>query len=118
MACQTLRIGTFVHPMYIIIDIETTGGNNKSGRITEIAAFRHDGHKITAKYTTLVNPGIPIPPFIKNLTGISDEMVADAPTFEEIAGELYRFTANAIFVAHNVNFDYSFIKEEFRRIGR
>lgn len=118
MACQTLRIGTFVHPMYTIIDIETTGGNNKSGRITEIAAFRHDGHKMIAKYTTLVNPGVPIPPFIKNLTGISDEMVANAPTFEEIASELDRFTANAIFVAHNVNFDYSFIKEEFRRIGR
>ena len=104
--------------MYTIIDIETTGGNNKSGRITEIAAFRHDGHKMIDKFTTLVNPGIPIPPFIKNLTGISDEMVAIAPTFEEIAGELERFTANAIFVAHNVNFDYSFIKEEFRRIGR
>lgn len=104
--------------MYTIIDIETTGGNNKSGRITEIAAFLHDGFKMIDKFTTLVNPGIPIPPFIKNLTGISDEMVADAPTFEEIASELDRFTANAIFVAHNVNFDYSFIKEEFRRIGR
>ncbi len=104
--------------MYTIIDIETTGGNNKSGRITEIAAFLHDGHKLIDKFTTLVNPGIPIPPFIKNLTGISDEMVADAPSFEEIASELDRFTANAIFVAHNVNFDYSFIKEEFRRIGR
>ncbi|NEN22673.1 hypothetical protein G3O08_04025 [Cryomorpha ignava] len=104
--------------MYTIIDIETTGGNNKSGRITEIAAFLHDGHKMIDKFTSLINPGIPIPPFIKNLTGISDEMVADAPTFEEIASELDRFTANAIFVAHNVNFDYSFIKEEFRRIGR
>lgn len=104
--------------MYTIIDIETTGGNNKSGRITEIAAFLHDGHKMIDKFTSLINPGVPIPPFIKNLTGISDEMVADAPTFEEIASELDRFTANAIFVAHNVNFDYSFIKEEFRRIGR
>lgn len=104
--------------MYTIIDIETTGGNNKSGRITEIAAFLHDGHKLIDKFSTLVNPGIPIPPFIKNLTGISDEMVADAPSFEEIAIELDKFTANAIFVAHNVNFDYSFIKEEFRRIGR
>ena len=104
--------------MYTIIDIETTGGNNKSGRITEIAAFLHDGHKLIDKFSTLINPGIPIPPFIKNLTGITDEMVADAPAFEEIAAELDRFTANSIFVAHNVNFDYSFIKEEFRRIGR
>jgi len=104
--------------MYTIIDIETTGGNNKSGRITEIAAFLHDGHKLIDKFSTLINPGVPIPPFIKNLTGISDEMVADAPTFEDIALELDKFTANAIFVAHNVNFDYAFIKEEFRRIGR
>lgn len=104
--------------MYTIIDIETTGGNNKSGRITEIAAFLHDGHKLIDKFSTLINPGIPIPPFIKKLTGITDEMVADAPTFAEISAELDRFTANSIFVAHNVNFDYSFIKEEFRRIGR
>lgn len=104
--------------MYTIIDIETTGGNNKTGRITEIAAFLHDGHKLIDTFSTLINPGIPIPPFIKKLTGISNEMVADAPTFEEIAAELDRFTANAIFVAHNVNFDYSFIKEEFRRIGK
>lgn len=104
--------------MYCIVDIETTGGSQKSGKITEIAGFLHDGHKIVEKFSTLVNPGIPIPPFITGLTGISNKMVADAPTFEEIADSLERFTANTIFVAHNVNFDYGFIREELRNIGR
>lgn len=104
--------------MYSIIDIETTGGNKNTGRITEIAAFNHDGHKVVDSFSTLVNPEVPIPPFIVNLTGITDEMVAKAPKFEEIADELDRFTSNATFVAHNVNFDFGFIREEFRRIGR
>lgn len=103
--------------MYAIIDIETTGGNNKSGRITEIAAFLHNGHKLVDKFTTLVNPEVPIPRFIRNLTGITNEMVADAPTFAEISEELDRFTANSVFVAHNAHFDYGFIREEYRRLG-
>jgi len=104
--------------MYVIIDIETTGGNKKSGKITEVAAFKHDGSRIVDQFSTLVNPEIPIPPFITNLTGISNNMVADAPIFEEIADDLNRFTANAIFVAHNVNFDYGFIREAYRGLGR
>lgn len=104
--------------MYCIVDIETTGGNHKSGKITEIAGFLHDGNKIVERFSTLVNPGIPIPPFITKLTGISNAMVAVAPTFEEVANDLEKFTANAIFVAHNVNFDYGFIREEFRKLGR
>jgi len=104
--------------MYSIIDIETTGGNKNTGRITEIAVINHDGHKVVDSFTTLVNPEAPIPPFIVNLTGITDEMVAEAPKFEEIADELDRFTSNSTFVAHNVNFDFGFIREEFRRIGR
>ena len=104
--------------MYVIVDIETTGGNKNTGRITEIAAIKHDGSKIVDTYETLINPGRPIPSFIQKLTGINDEMVKDAPTFAEIAGELDKFTANSIFIAHNVNFDYRFIREEFRKIGR
>lgn len=104
--------------MYVIIDIETTGGSKKSGKITEIAAFKHDGNRVVDRFSTLVNPEIPIPPFITNLTGISNKMVADAPTFEEIADDLSRFTANAIFVAHNVNFDYGFIREAYRGLSR
>lgn len=103
--------------MYVIVDIETTGGNKNTGRITEIAAIKHDGVKTVDTFETLINPERPIPDFIRRLTGISDQMVADAPTFAEIAGKFDRFTANTIFIAHNVNFDYRFIREEFRKIG-
>lgn len=103
--------------MYCIVDIETTGGSNKSGRITEIAAFLHDGAKCVDKFVSLVNPHQPIPPFVVNLTGISNEMVAEAPDFEALAEPLFRFMANSIFVGHNVNFDYGFLREEFRRVG-
>ncbi|MEM9052944.1 MAG: exonuclease domain-containing protein [Bacteroidota bacterium] len=104
--------------IYVIVDIETTGGNKNTGRITEIAAFKHDGQKVIGSFQSLVNPGRPIPEFVQNLTGISDEMVAEAPPFEEIADEFDKFTANSIFIAHNVNFDYRFLREEFRRIGK
>ena len=103
--------------MYVIVDIETTGGNKNTGRITEIAAFKHDGEKVIDTFETLINPERPIPDFIRRLTGISDQMVADAPLFGEIAEKFDRFTANTIFIAHNVNFDYRFIREEFRKIG-
>ncbi len=104
--------------MYVIIDIETTGGNKHSGKITEIAAILFDGGQVVDRFVTLVNPEQPIDRYVSKLTGITDEMVADAPLFADIADALDRFTANAIFVAHNVNFDYPFIREEFRRIGR
>lgn len=112
-------INTFapIKKMYVIVDIETTGGNKNTGRITEIAAIKHDGEKVVDTFETLVNPERPIPPFVKRLTGISDEMVAEAPLFSEIAEKFDRFTANTIFIAHNVNFDYRFLREEFRKIG-
>ncbi len=103
---------------YCIVDIETTGGSQKSGKITEIAAYLHDGNRVIDKFTTLINPEAIIPPFITNLTRISNEMVADAPKFEEVAEEFDRFSANSIFVAHNVNFDYGFIRESFRQLGK
>jgi len=114
-----LRLNTFtiIKEMYVIVDIETTGGNKNTGRITEIAAIKHDGEKVVDTFETLVNPERPIPPFVQRLTGISDEMVADAPLFIEIAEKFDRFTANTIFIAHNVNFDYRFLREEFRKIG-
>ena len=103
--------------MYAIIDIETTGGQPAQDRITEIAIFIHDGYKITDKYHTLINPQRPIPYFISNLTGITDEMVKDAPKFHEVAKEIVQFTEGKIFVAHNVRFDYSFVKKEFADLG-
>ncbi len=102
---------------YAIIDIETTGGSFKTGRITEIAVYLHSGAKLIDSYTTLVNPEVPIPPFVVKLTGITDKMVSVAPTFSEIAKEVQTFTAGAVFVAHNANFDYNFIREEYRRLG-
>lgn len=102
---------------YAIIDIETTGGNFKTGQITEIAVFLHNGATQIDTYQTLVNPQVPIPPFITKLTGISDEMVETAPTFPEVAEELLRITEGAVFVAHNVNFDYGYIREAYRQLG-
>lgn len=103
--------------MYAILDIETTGGSPKSEKITEIAIFFHDGDKVTGEWSTLINPEKDIPYFITGLTGITNEMVADAPKFYEIAKELVERTRDHIVVGHNVNFDYSFIKSEFSRLG-
>ncbi len=103
--------------MFAILDIETTGGSPKTEKITEIAIFFHDGEKVVDEWTTLVNPEKSIPYFITGLTGITNEMVADAPRFYEIARELVERTENHTIVAHNASFDYSFIKSEFRQLG-
>ena len=102
---------------YTIIDIETTGGDPRKDRITEIAAYRFDGEVVVDSLETLVNPGVPIPPFITRITGIDNEMVAHAPKFYEVAKKLVEITENAVFVAHNVRFDYSFIQREYRNLG-
>lgn len=103
--------------MYAIIDIETTGGSARQEKITEIAVYQHDGKEITGEYTTLVNPGRSIPYFITALTGISNEMVEDAPVFHEIAGKVVELTEGRIIVAHNARFDYSFLRQEFSSLG-
>lgn len=103
--------------MYAIIDIETTGGNPKTDRITEIAVLIHDGTGPVQEYCTLINPECRIPYHISALTGITNEMVADAPRFFEIARELVELTQDKTFVAHNVAFDYGFIRNEFKRLG-
>lgn len=103
--------------IYAIIDVETTGGRAARDKITEIAIVLHNGHKIIDKYETLINPETSIPYGITQLTGISQEMVQDAPKFYEVARKIVEMTEGAIFVAHNVRFDYSFIREEFRRLG-
>lgn len=103
--------------MYAIIDIETTGSQPSQDKITEIAIFIHNGQEIVDQYNTLINPQRPIPYFITQLTGITDEMVRDAPKFYEVAKEIVEFTEGHVFVAHNVRFDYSFIKKEFADLG-
>ncbi len=103
--------------MFIIIDIETTGSSSKYGKITEIALYQHNGVEITNSFTTLINPEIDIPYFITRLTGIDNETVKNAPKFYEVAKKIVELTENRIFVAHNVYFDYSFVKEEYKRLG-
>jgi DNA polymerase-3 subunit epsilon len=103
--------------MYAIVDIETTGGSPKSEKITEIALYIFNGKEIVNEFTSLVNPEKPIPYFITSLTGITNEMVADAPKFYEIAKQLVEMTDDKIIVAHNVSFDYRFIRSEFKSLG-
>lgn len=103
--------------MYAIVDIETTGGSSRLEKITEIAIYQHDGEKITGEFITLINPERNIPYFITNLTGITNEMVENAPRFYEVAKKLIEFTEDRTFVAHNARFDYSFIREEFKSLG-
>jgi len=103
--------------MYAIVDIETTGSYAANNGITEIAIVLHDGKKVTGRYERLVNPGIPIPRYIQALTGITNEMVAEAPSFEEIAMEVHDLLKDNIFLAHNVNFDYSFLVHQLAACG-
>lgn len=103
--------------MFAIIDIETTGNSYKNGQITEIAIFQHNGKEITDSYSSLVKPDMDIPLFITRLTGISNDTVKNAPHFYEIARKVVEMTAGRIFVAHNVHFDYKFVREEFKRLG-
>ncbi len=102
---------------YAIIDIETTGGLAKRDRITEIGIVIYDGEKTVDTFESLINPGRSIPYNITRITGITDEMVQNAPKFYEVAKKIVEMTEGAIFVAHNVRFDYSFIQEAFRNLG-
>jgi len=103
--------------MYAIVDIETTGGYAENHRITEIAIYHHDGVRITEAFHSLINPGRDIPFYITGLTGITTEMVLDAPSFEEISDEVFSHLDGRVFVAHNAHFDYSFLKREFELAG-
>ncbi len=103
--------------MYTIIDIETTGGNAQHDKITEIALYVHDGSKVIDEFVTLINPERPIPYYISQLTGITDDMVVNAPRFYEVAKRIVELTEGKIFVAHNAPFDYRFIQSEFKQLG-
>ncbi len=103
--------------MFAIVDIETTGGQPSANAITEIAVYITDGQKVLQQFETLVNPEIPIPLYIQSFTGISQSMVDNAPTFNQIAPNLFEILNGKIFVAHNVNFDYAFIKNQFELAG-
>ncbi|KAA1154724.1 DNA polymerase III subunit epsilon [Pseudoalteromonas sp. FUC4] len=109
----------FVDPnrIYSVVDIETTGGLKGGNRITEIGLVKVQHGKVIDTWTSLVNPERHIPGFITSLTGISDSMVYNAPVFADIAKPLLDKLAGSIFVAHNVNFDYGFIKKECEVAG-
>jgi DNA polymerase-3 subunit epsilon len=113
-----VKISNFVHYMkYAIVDIETTGYSNSCNNITEIAILVHDGEKVIDSFQSLVNPKTSINPYVVNLTGISNDMLRNAPVFSEIAGTVWKMTEDAVFVAHSVNFDYSMIRAEFKSFG-
>ncbi|HAF30937.1 MAG TPA: DNA polymerase III subunit epsilon [Bacteroidales bacterium] len=103
--------------MYAIIDIETTGLSPSAERIIEIAIYIHDGEKIVKEYTSLINPERRISPHITQITGITNEMVSNAPKFWEIAKDIVILTEGKSFVAHNATFDFNFIRNEFKSLG-
>ncbi len=102
---------------YAIVDIETTGGYAAGSGITEIAILIHDGEQVLERFETLVDPQRYIPPAIEMLTGITEDMISGAPVFEDIAEQVYYLLAGRVFVAHNVNFDYSFLKHHLEAAG-
>jgi len=103
---------------YVVVDVETTGGSPASAdRVTEVAAVLVEGEVVSPGFSSLVNPGRPIPPYITRLTGISDAMVSSAPSFSDVAGELASHLVGRVFVAHNARFDFGFLDAEFARVA-
>ncbi len=100
-----------------IVDLETTGAHPAHNRVTEIAVLDVDHGEVSGEWSTLVNPQTAIPAAIQALTGITNEMVAGAPTFARLAGGLHERLAGRVFVAHNARFDYGFLRQEFERAG-
>lgn len=110
-------MGIFDEPL-VFVDIETTGLSPVQGRVIEVAAIRVEQGEVTQTFNKLVDPGAELPYFITNLTGIAAEDLRDAPVFLQIAEELEAILQDALFIAHNVRFDYSFLKQEFSRVGK
>lgn len=115
---EVLQVEYMFNPqqLYVVVDIETTGGHLPYHRITELGAVKVRGGEVIEKFQTLVNPERRISREIEQLTGISNEMVATAPKFHEVAEAFSLFTQDCIFVAHNVAFDYGFIQSEYERL--
>jgi DNA polymerase-3 subunit epsilon len=102
---------------FTIVDIETTGGKAFFNRIIEIGIIRVERGEVVQKYKSLINPGRDVPEFITELTGITEKMLKKAPTFEDIAEDIFPLFEDSIFVAHNSSFDYQFLKTEFNSMG-
>lgn len=103
--------------MYAILDIETTGGAFNEEGITEIAIYRFDGHEVVDQFISLINPEIPIQPFVVKLTGINNAMLRSAPKFYEVAKRILEIMDGCIMVAHNAPGDFRILRNEFRRLG-
>jgi DNA polymerase-3 subunit epsilon len=114
------KVQWFVDPKqpYVVVDVETTGGKQPQHRITEIGAVKMINGEIVDTWSSLINPQRHISTFISKFTGISNSMVKDAPLFSEVADNLVEFMQGCVFVAHNVNFDYGFFKQEYQRLDR
>ncbi len=106
----------FADTEFVVFDLETTGAKTPPCRVTEIGAYRVKNGKIAEEFQTLVNPETPIPPFITQLTGISDKMVKSAPKFREIASDFLDFIGDSVLVAHNAHFDMRFLNHEIGRV--
>lgn len=104
-------------PDLVFLDIETTGGTPLYHRITEIALIKIENGQKTVAWQSLINPELSIPRNITGLTGITNVMVQNAPTFKEMAGDLFSHLQGMVLVAHNCRFDYGFLKAEFKRLG-
>ena len=103
--------------LYVILDIETTGGKFNEEGVTEIAIYRYDGHSIVDQFISLVNPEKPIQEFVVKLTGINNKMLVNAPKFYEVAKRIIEITSDCILIAHNTAFDYRILRTEFNRLG-
>ena len=108
---------TTLLPCYVLLDLETTGATPTQDRITEIGLIRYENGVEVGRWNTLINPEVSISPFIQRLTGITQNMVSNAPTFAQACETLLQWLDQAVLCAHNVRFDYGFLKNEFRRIG-
>jgi len=106
----------FDYPV-VFVDIETTGGSYRNSRVLEVAAIRYENGQVTDEFSSLINPETYIPASITSLTGIAESDITDAPVFADIAQRFADIMSGAVFVAHNVRFDYSFIKNEFAMVG-
>lgn len=109
--------GIKLNVLFSIIDLETTGGKFNEEGITEIAIYKFDGIKIIDEFISLINPQIPIQPYVQELTGINNKMLLNAPKFYQICKRVLEITDNTILVAHNASFDFRMLKVEFNRIG-
>ena len=117
LARRIVNLQPFSNMLYAIVDIETTGGYAAAAGITEVAVVISDGANILDRYETLINPVYTIPKYVESLTGITNAMVENEKLFRAVAEKLYELLSDKIFVAHNVNFDYSFLKYHFKASG-